>query len=231
MKSKNNFMVKTLELQIISISVLLVFTLFNNANLAFAKDHDEDEDEDEKHYDEDFMDKNLIQICCSWGIELSDGVLTYSIEDGDDKTKDSVKEAANSWNKAINGIEFKDTDDDDNEDITISFRNDGKKIAGKTVNYFDNYGFIRKSVITISEESYNQEFSPAQIEQVTKHELGHTLGLGHANFNGNLMTERVDTGSGTITSCEIEAVKTANSWKLKDYGNALHPPEEENVQC
>ncbi len=182
--------------------------------------------------DDDFMDKNIIKVCCSWGIELADGVLTYSIEDGDNKIEDSVKEAANSWNEAINGIEFKETDDDDDEgDITISFRGDGKKIAGKTVNYFDNYGFIRKSLITISEESYSHEFSPAQIEQVTKHELGHTLGLGHANFNGNLMTERVDTGSGTITSCEIEAVKTANSWKLKDYGYAMHAPEEENVQC
>ncbi len=210
-----------------------MFTLFDNANTAFAKDQDEDEYEefDEEDFeDEDFMDKNLIQICCSWGIELSDGVLTYSIEDGDDKTKDSVKEAANSWNEAINGIEFEETDDD-NGDITISFRNDGKKIAGKTVNYFDNYGFIRKSVITISEESYNHEFSPAQIEQVTKHELGHTLGLGHANFNGNLMTERVDTGSGIISPCEIEAVTTANSWKLKEDGNSVHSPEEVSVQC
>ncbi|MBA3749482.1 MAG: matrixin family metalloprotease [Nitrosopumilus sp.] len=104
-------------------------------------------------------------------------------------------------------------------------------VAGKTVNYFDNYGFIRKSIITISEEAYNYEFSPAQIEQVTKHEIGHTLGLGHANFNGNLMTERVDTGSGMISSCEIEAVETANSWKLKENGQIIHYPKEEYVNC
>jgi hypothetical protein len=225
----------SLELQIISVSVLLVFTLFSNANLAFAKDHDDDDDDergddDDERGDDDFMEENSIQVCCGWGMELEDGILTYAIEDGDNKLKDSSKEALNSWNEAINEIEFMETNDD-NADITISFRDDGKKIAGKTVNYFDYQGSIRKSLITISEESYDHEFSPAQIEQVTKHELGHTLGLGHANFNGNLMTERVDTGSGIISPCEIEAVKTANSWKLKEDGNSVHSPEEVSVQC
>jgi hypothetical protein len=219
----------SLELQIISISLLLVFTLFSNANSVFAKDHDDDDD-DEERGDDDFMEENSIQVCCSWGIELEDGILTYAIEDGENKLKDSVREAANSWTEAIKEIELEETDDD-NADITISFRDDGKKIAGKTVNYFDSQGSIRKSVITISEESYDHEFSPAQIEQVTKHELGHTLGLGHANFDGNLMTERVDTGSGIISACEIEAVKTANSWKLKEDGRSVHSPEEESIQC
>ena len=224
----------SLELQIISITVLLVFTLFSNANLAFAKDHDDDDgrddEDDDGRDDEDFMEENSIQVCCGWGIELEDGILTYAIEDEDSKLKDSAKEALNSWSEAVKEIEFMETNDD-NADITISFRDDGKKIAGKTVNYFDSQGSIRKSLITISEESYDYEFSPAQIEQVTKHELGHTLGLGHANFNGNLMTERVDTGSGIISPCEIEAVKTANSWKLKEDGNSVHSPEGESVQC
>ena len=155
----------SLELQIISISVLLVFTLFSNANLAFAKDHDDDDerdDDDDERDDDDFMEENSIQVCCGWGIELEDGILTYAIKDGDNKLKDSAKEALNSWNVAINEIEFMETDDN-NADITISFRDDGKKIAGKTVNYFDSQGSIRKSIITISEESYDHEFSPAQI--------------------------------------------------------------------
>src|ERR671921_2787131 len=152
------------KLHIISILVLLAFNLFNNPNHASGKDDDDTDDKD-------FEDKNIIQLCCSWGMELADGVLTYSIDDEDDKIKDSVKDAANSWNKAINGLEFKEIDD--NGDITVSFKDDGKKIAGKTVNHFDSYGFIRKSLITISEESFNREFSPAQIEQVAKHELGH----------------------------------------------------------
>jgi hypothetical protein len=203
--------------------------------MVLAKDHDDDDDErdddDDERDDDDFMEKNSIQVCCGWGIELEDGILTYAVEDGDNKLKDSAKEALNSWNEAIKEIEFMETNDDDNADIIISFRDDGKKIAGKTVNYFDSQGSIRKSLITISEESYDHEFSPAQIEQVTKHELGHTLGLGHANFNGNLMTERVDTGSGIISSCEIEAVKAANSWKLKEDGHSVHSPEESSVQC
>src|ERR671921_92641 len=95
----------SLELQIISISVLLVFTLFSNANSVFAKDHDDDDD-DEERGDDDFMEENSIQVCCSWGIELEDGILTYAIEDGENKLKDSVREAANSWTEAIKEIEL-----------------------------------------------------------------------------------------------------------------------------
>jgi hypothetical protein len=202
--------------------VILTFSLFYNVHISFAKDNNDK--------DGNFVDKNIIQICCSWGYELADGILTYSIDGDEDKQiKDSVKKAANSWNKGMDGLEIKKINDDG--DIIISFRNDGKKVAGKTVNYFDKYGFIRKSFITISEEAFNYKFSPAQIEQVAKHELGHTLGLGHANFNGNLMTERVDTGSGTISSCEIKAVDTANSWKLKEDGYLIHYPKDEYVKC
>jgi hypothetical protein len=47
-------------------------------------------------------------------------------------------------------------------------------------------------------------------EQITKHEIGHVFGLGHANFDGNLMTTKVNHGSGSISNCEIDAVHKAN---------------------
>jgi hypothetical protein len=40
--------------------------------------------------------------------------------------------------------------------------------------------------------------------------MGHALGLGHANFDGNLMAERIKDGTETISECEIRAVVEAN---------------------
>lgn len=212
------------KLILLSLVTILVFTILNVSDPIFAKD-DEDEDEDE---DNDFSDKNIIQICCTWGYELADGTLTYSIDSEDDDLQHGVRSAVESWNEGLTGIRLVETDG--NEDIKISFKNDGKKVAGKTVNYFDHFGFVRQSHVTVSEESYDRDFNPSQIEQITLHELGHVLGLDHANFRGNLMTERVDIGSPTISSCELEGVNIANEWRVSN-ADEMYLPKEKFIEC
>jgi hypothetical protein len=205
--------------------ILVVSVGHTNSTLVRGDDDDDDDDDD------DFSDKDIIQICCTWGYELADGILTFAFDEDDDDEdlKDAVRSAVSSWNEELTGIRMVETNDN-NEDIKISFEDDGKKIAGKTVNYFDGYGFIRQSHITVSEESYDRDFSSSQIEQITLHELGHVLGLDHANFRGNLMTERVDIGSPTISSCEIEGVNIANAWKING-GNSMYLPEKRYIEC
>jgi Matrixin len=212
------------RLLLLSFMIVVLFTTISINHSSGVKGDDDDDDND-------FSDKDVIQICCTWGYELADGLLTYSIETDDkedDDLKDAVRNAVDSWNEGLTGITL--IESDDNEDIKISFKNDGKRIAGKTVNYFDQFGFIRQSHITVSEESYDRDFSPSQIEQITLHELGHVLGLDHANFRGNLMTERVDIGSPTISSCEIEAVHIANAWRVNG-GNTMYLPTENYLEC
>ena len=211
------------RLLLLSFMIVVLFTTISINHSSFARGDDDDDDDDNN-----FSDKDVIQICCAWGYELADGLLTYSIETDDDDLKDAVRNAVDSWNEGLTGITLTETDD--NEDIKISFKNDGKRIAGKTVNYFDQFGFIRQSHITVSEESYDRDFSSSQIEQITLHELGHVLGLDHANFRGNLMTERVDIGSPTISSCEIEAVHIANAWKVNG-GDTMYTPRETYKEC
>jgi len=215
----------SIRLLLLSFMTIFLFTTISITNPSFAKDDDDDDDDDNN-----FSDKDVIQICCTWGYELADGLLTYSIDtdNDDDGLQDAVRSAVDSWNEGFTGITLVETDD--NEDIKISFKNDGKKIAGKTVNYFDQFGFVRQSHITVSEESYDRDFSSSQIEQITLHELGHVLGLDHANFRGNLMTERVDIGSPKISSCEIEAVHIANAWKVNN-GDAMYLPKENYIEC
>lgn len=214
------------KLLLVSIITLILLSSLYYSNSIIARADDDDDDDDDN-----FSDKDIIEICCTWGYELADGVLTYAIDsdNDDDDLMDSIRSAVASWNSELNGIKLVELDGSDG-DIKISFKNDGKKIAGKTVNYFDRFGFIRQSEIIVSEESYDRDFSSSQIEQITLHELGHVLGLEHANFRGNLMTERVDIGSTTISSCEIQAVNIANSW-IVNGGNTMYLPEERYIEC
>ena len=205
--------------------VLVVLSLFNHSfNLSFEKSREKNS----------FVDKDIIPICCAWGPELQKGVLTYTIqgESDNEKITDAVTKAAEKWNENLNGIQLlKTTLPAGNENIVISFINDGKKIAGKTINSIDSNGFIRKSYITLSKEFFNHPFSNSQLEQVAEHEFGHVLGLNHANFNGNLMTSQVDKGSKTMSPCVIEAVNVANAWKVKDGGVSIHGPSQTFVTC
>src|ERR671921_1569999 len=214
----------SLKSMIFSAMVLVVLSLFNHSfNLSFEKSKEKNS----------FVDKDIIPICCAWGPELQKGVLTYTIqgESDNEKITDAVTKAAEKWNENLNGIQLLKTAPTGNEDIVISFINDGKKVAGKTINSIDSNGFIRKSYLTLSKEFFNHPFSNSQLEQVAEHEFGHVLGLNHANFNGNLMTSQVDKGSKTMSPCVIEAVNIANAWKVKDGGVSIHGPSQTFVTC
>ena len=45
--------------------------------------------------------QHSIQICCSWGKKLVDGVLTYKIIGGDVLTQMAVRNAINEWNAKV----------------------------------------------------------------------------------------------------------------------------------
>jgi hypothetical protein len=75
---------------------------------------------------EDFEDQNLIQICCAWGEELQDGILTYKI-DIDDISKDQkavVQDSIEEWDAKIDLLELEEIPDKKNSDITIEFEDD-----------------------------------------------------------------------------------------------------------
>ena len=113
----------------------------------------------------------------------------------------------------------------------MSFEKDGEEIAGQTVNNFNGFGLIDNAQMTISKNAFGRDFDTKTIEQIAKHEMGHALGLGHANFGGNLMTELVNDGTGTIDECEIKSVYEANQWKLKDGSASAYAPSKYDVEC
>jgi hypothetical protein len=208
----------------ISSSLAFVHTADASTDSDFFEDLEESEEEEEDFEEQDFEEENSIQICCAWGNSLEDGRLTYYIDDDDDTSEEQQQEVRNAvqeWDTKIEPLELEEESSKKASDITIEFEddNDQEEIAGQTITIANAYGFLVNAQITIYTEVQEYEFDTTTIGQVAKHEMGHALGLGHANFDGNLMAEMVNYGTATVSECEINAVIEANYWKLGDNGD------------
>lgn len=160
------------------------------------------------------LTERKIDICCTWGTELKDGVLTYSIEKSNDLEK-IVNSAFSEWEKNLNNIQFKNIKNNNDADIEIKLENEiTDQEGGKAVIYFDKRGFIENVEISVSKSSNGLKLNRTIVEHITKHEIGHALGLGHSQFPNSLMSPTVNETVKQISACEIDAVKDANIWKF-----------------
>jgi hypothetical protein len=82
--------------------------------------------------------------------------------------------------------------------------------AGQSINNFDENGFITSVRISIYRSAFGNILGLSEIEQITEHEIGHAFGLGHANFNDDLMSVVVRGESGSISKCDINATIGVN---------------------
>jgi hypothetical protein len=176
---------------------------------------------------------NIIELCCAWGDSLDDGILTFSIDNGASDLAKIVKLAFNDWEKSLDReIEFKYVKEDSDADIEIEFKKGKGKKVGATIIYFDNDGFINFAEIEISKKSYDVTLGVRTLEHIIKHEIGHTLGLGHANFKDTLMSPNIDEIITEISSCEINSVKYANYWKFIDNDDSPnYRSEDHSFKC
>ena len=83
-------------------------------------------------------------------------------------------------------------------------------IGGLSQDIFDGNGFLTHVKITIPTNTLGMSFDLSNIEHITEHEMGHALGLGHANFVGDLMFPIANFQTGGISQCDISAVLEAN---------------------
>jgi predicted Zn-dependent protease len=238
------------------VALVLLFVLVSEKTISDLGTSDTDSDRYFNDYDYDMnswqeSNKNLVKICCTWGEELADGELTFMIRgEGDDTNQESVnyqdtdsstsknnavRKAVKEWDQKINGLTFREVQNRYDADIEIRFRESGSETAGMTRNLFDRFGLITKSFITIYEREFPFGFGEDQIEQIAKHEIGHALGLGHANFNDSLMSTHVHYDTGNISTCETQAVYEANHWKLNHIDDStnyrIYQPNSNYLEC
>jgi hypothetical protein len=162
------------------------------------------------------LTERMIDICCTWGTELKGGILTYNIKKGSSNDLEKIVNSAFSeWEKNLNNIQFKNIKNNKDANIEIKLENEvTDQEGGKAVIYFDKRGFIDNVEISVSKSSNGLKLDGIIEEHITKHEIGHALGLGHSQFPNSLMSPTVNETIKQISACEIDAVKDANIWKF-----------------
>lgn len=174
---------------------------------------------------------------------------------GDAPSRQAVVEAINEWASNVNGLQFTQVSDKNSADILVNFQNGGASgsgvgvtdkhnnglgsitgsehtdIVGETILHGSNNGLIDGAQINIATAAFGSLFSTAQIKQIAMHEIGHTLGIGHANFIGDIMAPAVNYEKVVISGCDVNAVLSANQWKLQGSSTTLEPPHLDHVNC
>jgi matrixin len=189
--------------------------------------------------------ENGIQICCSWGNEIADGVLTYRIDDGaNPQVIQAVHQAVDEWNSKVPNIKLQEITDG-NADIDINTNSKAPKVAhaisiggpkisaGKNIKLvapgeaqisFDARGFITHVDITISTKALGNSIGTSELQSIAKHEIGHAYGIGHTNFIDDLMSPVLTGGANTdISQCDINGIEETNS--------SPHAPSLQFLRC
>jgi hypothetical protein len=106
---------------------------------------------------------------------------------------------------------------------------------------YDEDGLINKVTIILPKaafyveydsEVFGVQYSSEKLEEIAVHEMGHALGLGHANFDADIMSQRLKTEETvSISQCDVNGILVANHWKLVKNDNIAHNPNEDEVNC
>jgi len=171
-----------------------------------------------------------LALCCAWGRSLEHGNLTYSISSPDSVSAQVIRAAVEEWDADLPALTLTEVSAGQPADIAIHFTPADGRTEGQAVTSFSHRGLISRVDITIQ-----GALAPANaggLNQIAKHEFGHALGLGHTNYEGNLMSPAVSPDPQPVPPCVIQGVIEANRWEML-VPQAKHPspPRVSQIAC
>jgi predicted Zn-dependent protease len=196
-----------------------------------------------------FSKSPSIAVCCAWDNKFANGQLTYTIVGGDAPSRQAVTEAINEWESSVNGLQFTEVSDKNSANIVVNFHNVGAgsekhtnglgsikgsthtDIVGETVLHGSSNGLIDSAEINLATGAFGSTFGTTQIRQIAMHEIGHALGIGHANFVGDIMAPAINYEKAEISKCDANAVLAANQWEFEGSSNIPLPPQTNHIEC
>jgi predicted Zn-dependent protease len=170
-----------------------------------------------------------VDVSGAWNAALADGALTYKISGGDADVQQTMRAAIEDWDAAVANLTLVEVTGHTKADINLRFRRGGGMVQGQALRKIDREDFIRSCDFNAAGMAFGAPNDLATLGEITRHEMGHCLGLGHANFD-DLMDPTVG-GVSTISACDVEAVRQANHWKLVDAAITPHAPHVTHIGC
>ena len=171
-----------------------------------------------------------LELCCAWGRALEDGRLSYSLSGADPATAEVMRAAIRAWDDVLPTITlFEVPATKPKVDIRIEYVEGAGDSEGLAVTSFTRRGLIRHVELRV--DAPRAPDGAGAVEQITKHEVGHALGLRHANFDGDLMSPIVNPTPGPMSGCDVAGVIEANRWQTIDGERRPQPPTATHVPC
>jgi len=177
-----------------------------------------------------------VAICCAWGSKLADGVLTYSVAGSDQTALSILRGAVQAWDDALPDLTM--TQVTSKADISFVYgpgaadggeSPNGTGARGLTTTYLNGRRLVLRVEIGI--DGGPAPVNAGAIEEIAKHEFGHALGIGHANWDGDLMSPLVNPAPAPIPDCDVNAVIRANSWRMVDHARRPKPAGTTQTAC
>jgi predicted Zn-dependent protease len=183
------------------------------------------------------MDHNSIDLCCRWDEQISDEVLKYKLINMQEEQRNEIRKAFDEWNKHLTALRLIEINSHDQmAEIVVKLGNiDNRKnsnqlvenkevgqTAGQSINNLNHAGYIANATIILSNEIFVEGSDSSTLFPVILHEIGHVLGLGHANFD-DLMNPLVSGDMDEVSVCDAKGVVKANEMTVKK--KALPSPQ------